>query len=84
MGRRSPSALQIRRLPALRDNYLWLLHAPDSGETAVVDPAELEPVESALAAEGWQLTHILNTHHHYDHVGANKALKARWGCTVVG
>jgi hydroxyacylglutathione hydrolase len=76
--------LRIRRLPALRDNYLWLLHAPDTGETAVVDPAETGPVEVALAEEGWHLSHILNTHHHYDHVGANAALKERWGCTIVG
>lgn len=76
--------LRIRRLPALRDNYLWLLHDPDTGETAVVDPAEPGPVEDALAEEGWRLSHILNTHHHYDHVGANAALKERWGCTIVG
>ena len=78
------TALQIRRLPALRDNYLWLVHAPSSGETAVVDPAEPGPVEAALAAEGWTLTHILNTHHHHDHVGANEVLKERWGCRIVG
>jgi hydroxyacylglutathione hydrolase len=78
------TALQIRRLPAFMDNYLWLLHAPATGETAVVDPAEPGPVEAALAAEGWTLTHILNTHHHFDHVGANEALKQRWGCHIVG
>lgn len=77
-------ALQIRRVPALQDNYLWLVHAPASGETAVVDPAEAGPVEDALAAAGWSLTHILNTHHHFDHVGANVGLKARWGCRVIG
>jgi len=76
--------LRIHRLPALRDNYLWLLHAPDTGETAVVDPAEAGPVEAALAREGWRLTHILNTHHHADHTGANRVLKERWGCAVIG
>jgi len=76
--------LRVRRLPALRDNYLWLLHAPDTGETAVVDPAEAAPVEAALAHEGWTLSHILNTHHHADHTGANRSLKERWGCEVVG
>ena len=78
------TALQIRRLPAFEDNYLWLVHAPASGETAVVDPGEAGPVDAALSAEGWTLTHILNTHHHHDHVGANEELKARWGCRIVG
>ena len=78
------TGLEIRRLPALRDNYLWLVHDPGTGQTAIVDPAEAAPVEAALEAEGWHLTHILNTHHHADHTGANVALKARWGCTVVG
>jgi hydroxyacylglutathione hydrolase len=76
--------LRIRRVPAFHDNYLWLVHDPVSGATAVVDPGEQGPVDAALAEEGWRLTHILNTHHHLDHVGANRALKARWGCTIVG
>ena len=42
------------------------------------------PINDALAAKGWRLTHILNTHHHFDHAGGNEALKKQWGCTVVG
>ncbi|MFY7782273.1 MAG: MBL fold metallo-hydrolase, partial [Tagaea sp.] len=82
--------LEILRLPVLKDNYVWLLRAgPDEGAgadaaVAVVDPAVEGPVDAALAARGWRLTHILNTHHHNDHVGANLALKARHGCTIVG
>jgi len=76
--------LEIRRVPALTDNYLWLAREPKSGLVAVVDPAEAEPIETALAALGWTLTHILNTHHHKDHVGGNLALKAKWNATVVG
>lgn len=76
--------LDIRRIPALTDNYLWLVREPASGLVAVVDPAEAEPVETALATLGWTLTHILNTHHHKDHTGGNLALKAKWNATVVG
>jgi hydroxyacylglutathione hydrolase len=76
--------LDIRRIPALTDNYLWLVREPSSGLVAVVDPAEAAPVEAALASLGWRLTHILNTHHHKDHVGGNLALKAKWHATVVG
>src|SRR5690606_34441098 len=81
---RSMSALEIVRIPALRDNYLWLAHDTATKATAVVDPAEAEPVLAALGARGWRLTHIRNTHHHSDHVGGNMALKKATGCTIVG
>jgi hydroxyacylglutathione hydrolase len=50
----------------------------------VVDPAEAPPVLNALEDRGWQLSLVLNTHHHWDHVGGNLALKARTGCRIVG
>lgn len=76
--------LEVLQLPALSDNYVYLLHESESGQTAAVDPAEAGPVMAALAARGWRLTHILNTHHHWDHVGANLVLKQATACTVVG
>lgn len=76
--------LDIVRIPALRDNYLWLLHCPETGATGIVDPAEAGPVDAALSERGWTLDWILNTHHHYDHVGANLELKERHGARVVG
>ena len=71
-------------LISLQDNYSWLLHEPSTGATAVVDPAEVAPVVEALRRKNWNLTHILNTHHHWDHTGGNEALKARYKATVVG
>ncbi len=76
--------LEVRRVPALRDNYVWLAHDQETGTTAVVDPAELKPVEAALERNGWSLSLVLNTHHHADHVGANRALARRHGATIVG
>ena len=76
--------LQIERVPALQDNYLWLVREPRSGLVAIVDPADPVPVRAALKRKGWTLTHILNTHHHPDHVGGNLALKQEFSCTVVG
>ncbi|KAJ9505449.1 hypothetical protein QJQ45_028707 [Haematococcus lacustris] len=72
----SRMALQVERVPCLSDNYaVWLVHEPLSKLTAVVDPAEVQPVVAALKSKGWQLSHIWNTHHHWDHTGGNKQLK---------
>ena len=76
--------LVIEQIPVLSDNYVYLVHEPDSNLTAVVDPAVTAPVVETLRARGWRLTHILNTHHHHDHVGGNLELKAATGCTIVG
>ena len=76
--------LEIIQIPVLSDNYLYLVHEPKSGNTAIVDPAVDEPVISELEARGWDLTHIINTHHHWDHTGANLALKEKYGLTIVG
>ncbi|MDV3243241.1 MAG: MBL fold metallo-hydrolase, partial [Methylocaldum sp.] len=63
--------LEILQIPVLKDNYVYLIHDSQTGETAAVDPAEADPVLEAVAAKGWKLTHVLNTHHHGDHVGGN-------------
>ena len=75
--------LQIVQLPLLKDNYGYLLHDNDTSDTAVVDPSEASPVLEALKQRGWDLKYILNTHHHFDHVGGNKELKAATGCTII-
>ena len=77
-------ALEVHQFPCLNDNYGFLVHEPTANVTATIDTPEVEPINAALEARGWTLTHILNTHHHFDHAGGNEALKARWGCTVVG
>ncbi len=78
------SELAIRQIPALRDNYVYLLHEPETGSTGVVDPSEAQPVLRTLAETGWRLTHILNTHHHPDHTGGNLELKRATGAIIVG
>jgi hydroxyacylglutathione hydrolase len=75
--------LEILQIPALHDNYIYLVHEPNGWATAVIDPALAEPVLQALDEKGWKLTHILNTHHHGDHVGGNLELKRETGCAVV-
>jgi hydroxyacylglutathione hydrolase len=76
--------MEIVRVPALSDNYIWLVHDEASGETAVIDPAEAEPAMAAAAARGWRIGQIWNTHWHPDHTGGNAAIKAATGCRVTG
>ena len=76
--------VEIVRIPALSDNYIWLVHDPASGETMVVDPAVADPVLAEAEARGWKITQIWNTHWHPDHTGGNAAIKAATGCSVTG
>ena len=75
--------LEILQIPVLSDNYIYLVHEPNGWATAAIDPALAGPVLRALEEKGWKLTHILNTHHHGDHVGGNLELKRKTGCAIV-
>jgi len=75
--------IEVVRIPALSDNYIWLAHDDASGKTIVVDPAQAEPVLAAAQARGWTIDAIWNTHWHPDHTGGNAAIKAATGCTVI-
>ncbi|MBW4512294.1 MAG: hydroxyacylglutathione hydrolase [Scytonematopsis contorta HA4267-MV1] len=66
--------MQVIRLEALSDNYIFLLHDPRLNIAAVVDPAEAKPVLKKLNELQAELVTIFNTHHHHDHVGGNKQL----------
>ncbi len=75
--------MQIHRLAALSDNYIFLLHDPASNTVAVVDPAVASPVLLQLQELGAQLVAIFNTHHHSDHVGGNHELLQAFPKAVV-
>jgi len=79
-----PSPLEIVAVPAFTDNYIWLVHDADSGETAVVDPGDAAPALAEAERRGWAITQVWNTHWHPDHTGGNVAIKAATGCTVSG
>lgn len=76
--------LEIHQFPCLSDNFGVLIRDPAVGVTASIDAPEAEAVKRALAETGWQLTHILTTHHHPDHVDGNLLLKAETNCTIIG
>ena len=78
------SDLDIVAVPAFADNYLWLIHDADSGETAVVDPGDPAPVLAEAKRRGWKIGKIFNTHWHPDHTGGNLAIKERTGATIMG
>lgn len=77
-------ALRIERIPTLQDNYTYLLICEESGEAAVVDAPELDPVVRRVDASGARVTKVLSTHHHWDHSGANPDLAERYGAPVFG
>ena len=77
-------ALELVTLPCLADNYTFLLHDGETGQTAVIDVPEAGPIQAELARRGWTLTDILLTHHHYDHIAGVPALKAATGAMVIG
>jgi hydroxyacylglutathione hydrolase len=77
-------ALRIERIPTLGDNYTYLLVCEESGEAAVVDAPEAEPVIRRVDAVGCRVTKVLSTHHHFDHSAANPELAKRFGAPVFG
>ncbi|MFU8882247.1 MAG: hydroxyacylglutathione hydrolase [Rhodobacterales bacterium] len=76
--------LEIVTIPCLKDNYAFLAHDKASGQTAVIDVPEAAPILQALAQRGWTLSHVLLTHHHWDHVDGLAALLAAQPATVIG
>jgi len=76
--------LDIRQIPVLSDNFIYLVREPVSNTVAIVDPAVAGPVMDEAHRLGWKITHILNTHHHPDHVGGNMEIKDATGCIIVG
>jgi len=71
--------MNVQPVACLSDNYAYLLTAPGSKAAVVVDPSEAPSVVAALERAGLELVAILNTHHHYDHVGGNEDLLSKYG-----
>jgi len=74
----------VHQLPALRDNYIYLIDVHNSDLLMAVDPAEAVSVRSTCKTLNKPLTHILNTHHHWDHTDGNRPLKQQFACHIVG
>ena len=76
--------MNIEIIPCLNDNYSYLLHDEISNKVAIVDPSEFTVCDEIINKSYKKLDFILNTHHHYDHVGGNEELKKKYNSTVLG
>ncbi len=76
--------MRIEIIPCLQDNYSYLIIDESNNFACVVDPSESEPIINFLKNKNIKLKYILNTHHHYDHIGGNQELKKKYGAVVVG
>jgi len=79
----APIAQRVSLIPVLSDNDVFVLHGASPGPAVVVDPAVAEPVISWLEQRGLELSAILHTHHHHDHIGGTPGLLQRWPKAAV-
>ena len=76
--------MRVEVIPCLQDNYSYLIIDKINNTACVVDPSEAKPIINFVEKESINLKYILNTHHHFDHVGGNKDLKKKYNSTVIG
>ena len=74
----------VEIIPCLQDNYSYIIIDEINNDACVIDPSEAKPIINFIENSKINLKYILNTHHHYDHVGGNLELKKRYNSTVVG
>jgi len=76
--------MQIIPIPCLQDNYAYIINDNNSKTIGVVDPSEARPIITFLEKKNLKLSYILNTHHHFDHIGGNLELKKMYNAKIVG
>ena len=76
--------MKIEIIKCLKDNYSYLIIDEIKNNACVVDPSESKPIIDFIENNKINLKYILNTHHHYDHVGGNLALKEKYNSKVIG
>ena len=76
--------MKIEIIPCLKDNYSYLIIDEKKNTSCVIDPGESDPIIEYLEKNKINLKFILNTHHHFDHVGGNKNLKEKYKAQVIG
>ena len=77
-------AFELITVPCLSDNYAFLMHDADDSTTLLVDVPEAAPILEVVSAKGWDITHVLLTHHHPDHVQGLPDILANHRPIVIG
>ena len=75
--------MNIDIIPCLNDNYSYLIHDENSNSVTIIDPSEFEQCDKIISKKYKKLDFILNTHHHYDHVGGNEKLKKKYNSSIL-
>tara|TARA_E500000178_G_C16996995_1_gene743704 strand:+ start:1048 stop:1812 length:765 start_codon:yes stop_codon:yes gene_type:complete len=75
--------LSTEIIPCLQDNYSYIIYDSVSDTVGVVDPSEFEPIDQIISKKYKKINYILNTHHHFDHVGGNLELKEKYNAKIV-
>ena len=76
--------MDIDIIPCLKDNYSYLIKDNLTNIVAIIDPSEFSTCDNVIDKKYKKLDFILNTHHHFDHVGGNTELKKKYGSRVLG
>ena len=76
--------MRVEIISCLQDNYSFLIIDETNNNACVVDPSEAKPIINFLESKDLKLKYILNTHHHFDHIGGNKELKKKYKSIVIG
>ena len=74
----------VTPIPCLSDNYAYIINDDNSKNIGVVDPSEAQPIITFLKKKNLKLNYILNTHHHFDHIGGNLELKKIYKSKIIG
>ena len=74
----------VTPIPCLSDNYAYIINDDNSKNIGVVDPSEAQPIIAFLKKKNLKLNYILNTHHHFDHIGGNIELKKIYNAKILG
>ena len=75
--------MKIEIIKCLKDNYSYLIIDETNQSACVIDPSESAPIVNFIKNNNIKLKYILNTHHHYDHIGGNIELKRRYNAKIV-
>ncbi len=76
--------MKVQIINCLTDNYSYIIYDEKTLLSVIIDPSEADPLINEVEKKNLDLKYILNTHHHYDHVGGNHKLKKKYNCKIVG